>query len=97
MDSISDYYDVNIKYYRFKEIESLGKDWVFVKGSIADKALIDNLFTEYKPAIVVNLAAQAGVRYLITNLDVYIESNLIGFYNILEACRHHGVEHLHNC
>lgn len=94
VDSIADYYDVNIKHERLKEIESLGKDWVFVKGSIADKPLIDNLFVEYKPAVVVNLAAQAGVRYSITNPDAYIESNLIGFYNILEACRHHEVEHL---
>ena len=94
IDSITDYYDVNIKYERLREIESLNRDWVFVKGSIADKELIEKLFIEYHPAVVVNLAAQAGVRYSITNPDAYIESNLIGFYNILEACRHHEVEHL---
>ena len=94
IDSITDYYDVNIKYERLAEIEALGRDWTFVKGNIADKALIDKLFEEYKPAVVVNLAAQAGVRYSITNPDAYVESNLIGFYNILEACRHHEVEHL---
>ena len=94
IDSITDYYDVNIKYERLKEIESLQRDWVFIKGNIADKSVIDNLFDEYKPSVVVNLAAQAGVRYSITNPDAYIESNLIGFYNILEACRHHDVEHL---
>lgn len=94
IDSITDYYDVNIKYERLSEIESLNRDWVFVKGSIADKELIEKLFIEYHPAVVVNLAAQAGVRYSITNPDAYIESNLIGFYNILEACRHHEVEHL---
>ena len=87
IDSITDYYDVNIKYERLKEIENLGCDWSFVKGDIADKATIDNIFSEYKPAVVVNLAAQAGVRYSITNPDAYIQSNLIGFYNILEACR----------
>lgn len=94
IDSITDYYDVNIKFERLKEIEVLNRDWVFVKGSIADKDLIEKLFTEYHPAVVVNLAAQAGVRYSITNPDAYVESNLIGFYNILEACRHHEVEHL---
>lgn len=94
IDSITDYYDVNIKYERLKEIENLGCDWSFVKGDIADKATIDNVFSEYKPAVVVNLAAQAGVRYSITNPDAYIQSNLIGFYNILEACRHNEVEHL---
>ena len=94
IDSITDYYDVNIKYERLSEIEALGRDWTFVKGNIADKALIDQLFTDYRPAVVVNLAAQAGVRYSITNPDAYVESNLIGFYNILEACRHHEVEHL---
>ena len=94
IDSITDYYDVNIKYERLNEIESLNRDWVFVKGNIADKELIEKLFIEYRPAVVVNLAAQAGVRYSITNPDAYIESNLIGFYNILEACRHHEVEHL---
>ena len=94
IDSITDYYDVNLKYVRLKEIESLSKDWAFIKGSIADKTLIDKIFVENKIDVVVNLAAQAGVRYSITNPDSYIESNLIGFYNILEACRHHPVEHL---
>lgn len=94
IDSITDYYDVNIKYERLKEIEGLERDWVFIKGSISDKELVDKLFAEYHPAMVVNLAAQAGVRYSITNPDAYVESNLIGFYNLLEACRHHEVEHL---
>ena len=94
IDSITDYYDVNIKYERLKEIEGLKRDWVFIKGSIADKELVEKLFSEYHPAVVVNLAAQAGVRYSITNPDAYVESNLIGFYNLLEACRHHEVEHL---
>lgn len=94
IDSITDYYDVNIKYERLNEIEALGRNWTFVKGNIADKAIIESLFTEHHFTVVVNLAAQAGVRYSITNPDAYIESNLIGFYNILEACRHHEVEHL---
>ena len=94
LDSITDYYDVNIKYERLNEIEVFDKDWLFIKGNLADKALIDQIFQEYKPAVVVNLAAQAGVRYSITNPDSYIESNLIGFYNILEACRNNEVEHL---
>ena len=94
IDSITDYYDVRLKHERLKEIESLGKDWTFIQGSIADKDLIEQLFTDNKIDVVVNLAAQAGVRYSITNPDSYIESNLIGFYNILEACRHHPVEHL---
>lgn len=94
VDSITDYYDVNLKYERLKEIEALQKNWIFAKKSIADKDAIDQLFTEYTPNVIVNLAAQAGVRYSITNPDAYIESNLIGFYNILEACRHHEVEHL---
>lgn len=94
IDSITDYYDVNIKYERLKEIEGLKRDWVFIKGSIADKELVERIFTEYHPSVVVNLAAQAGVRYSITNPDAYVESNLIGFYNLLEACRHHEVEHL---
>lgn len=93
-DSITDYYDVNIKYERLKEIESLGRDWRFVKANLADKTVVDQLFAEEKFAVVVNLAAQAGVRYSITNPGAYIESNLIGFYNILEACRHNEVEHL---
>lgn len=94
IDSLTDYYDVNIKKERLSEIESLNRDWQFVHASIADKVAIERLFTENKFAVVVNLAAQAGVRYSITNPDAYIESNLIGFYNILEACRHHEVEHL---
>lgn len=101
IDNVSDYYDVNIKYERLKEIEDMLKDgrcgqqtWEFVKGNIADKVAIDKLFEEHQFSVVVNLAAQAGVRYSITNPDAYIESNLIGFYNILEACRHHEVEHL---
>ena len=94
IDSITDYYDVNIKYGRLREIEELGRDWTFVKGSIADRDLLEKVFTDHAPAVVVNLAAQAGVRYSITNPDSYVESNLIGFYNILEACRHHEVEHL---
>ena len=94
IDSITDYYDVRLKYGRLHEIENLSKNWIFIKGSIADKSLIEKVFTENKIDVVVNLAAQAGVRYSITNPDSYIESNLIGFYNILEACRHHTVEHL---
>ena len=94
IDSITDYYDIRLKHERLKELESLGKDWTFIQGSIADKDLIEQLFTDNKIDVVVNLAAQAGVRYSITNPDSYIESNLIGFYNILEACRHHPVEHL---
>ena len=98
IDSVTDYYDVNIKYARLEEIEAIaresGNKWSFVKASIADKGVIEALFDSHKFAVVVNLAAQAGVRYSITNPDSYIESNLIGFYNILEACRHHEVEHL---
>ena len=98
LDNVNDYYDVSIKEYRLKEIEAEEAKhkakWTFVKGNIADKALIEELFAQYKFDVVVNLAAQAGVRYSITNPDVYIESNLIGFYNILEACRNHPVEHL---
>ena len=94
IDSITDYYDVNIKYERLKEIESLDRDWIFVRASIADKDVVERIFSENKISVVVNLAAQAGVRYSITNPDAYVQSNLIGFYNILEACRHHEVEHL---
>ncbi len=98
IDNVNDYYDVSIKEYRLKKIEELASstesEWIFVRGNIADKALIDKLFSEYKFDVVVNLAAQAGVRYSITNPDVYIESNIIGFYNILEACRQSPVEHL---
>ena len=83
VDNLNDYYDVALKEYRLKEIESLKGDFKFIKGNIADRALIDSLFDTYKFNIVVNLAAQAGVRYSITNPDVYIESNMIGFYNIL--------------
>lgn len=105
LDSVNDYYDVRLKDYRLSRLEQLAKEhlestYTFVKGNIADKALIDRLFADYEFDVVVNLAAQAGVRYSITNPDAYIESNLIGFYNILEACRHSydggkkGVEHL---
>ncbi len=99
LDNMNDYYDVSIKEYRLAEIEKLaetrqGSKWTFIKGNLADKPLIEKIFTESTPQIVVNLAAQAGVRYSITNPDVYIESNLIGFYNILEACRNYPVEHL---
>lgn len=105
IDSLNDYYDVNIKYYRLHQIDELVSKqndckWSFIKGNIADKGLIDSVFKEFKPDIVVNLAAQAGVRYSIINPDAYIESNIIGFYNILEACRHSydngqdGVQHL---
>ena len=94
IDSMNDYYDVNLKKERLSRIEALGRDWTFIQDNIANKACIDRIFAEFKPSVVVNLAAQAGVRYSITNPDAYIESNLIGFYNILEACRHHAVEHL---
>ena len=94
IDSITDYYDVNIKYERLKEIELLNRDWTFVRASIADKDVVERIFSEDKISVVVNLAAQAGVRYSITNPDAYVQSNLIGFYNILEACRHYEVEHL---
>ena len=93
IDNMNDYYDVRLKEQRLEELQQYPL-FTFVKGNIADKQLIDNLFDQYKPQIVVNLAAQAGVRYSITNPDAYIEANLIGFYNILEACRHHEVEHL---
>ena len=105
LDSVNDYYDPAIKEYRLERLNSVASttednSWTFVRGNIADRALVDSLFAEYRFAIVVNLAAQAGVRYSITNPDAYIESNIIGFYNILEACRHSydngekGVEHL---
>ncbi len=93
LDNMNDYYDVKIKESRLAELEKF-KNFIFVKGNLADKETIQHIFEEYKPSIVVNLAAQAGVRYSITNPDVYIESNLIGFYNILEGCRHNKVEHL---
>lgn len=94
IDSITDYYDVRLKHERLAELATYGDRFIFVKDNIANKEAIDNLFAEYTPQVVVNLAAQAGVRYSITNPDAYIESNLIGFYNILEACRHNEVEHL---
>lgn len=105
IDSLNDYYDVNIKYYRLHQIDELISKqndckWSFIKGNIADKGLIASVFDEFRPEIVVNLAAQAGVRYSIINPDAYIESNIVGFYNILEACRHSydngqdGVQHL---
>lgn len=98
LDNLNDYYDVSLKEYRLKEIEKNCQfstvNYRFIKGNIADKQLVDRLFAEYHFDIVVNLAAQAGVRYSIENPDVYIESNVIGFYNILEACRHNPVEHL---
>ncbi len=94
LDNMNDYYDVSLKEYRLGEIEALGGDFTFVRGSIADRDLVEGLFEQYGFNVVVNLAAQAGVRYSITNPDVYMESNIIGFYNILQACRHHPVEHL---
>ena len=97
IDNMNDYYDVSLKEYRLKELEAAkpeGVNYQFIKGDIANKATIDGIFEQYKPAVVVNLAAQAGVRYSITNPDAYIQSNLIGFYNILEACRNYPVEHL---
>lgn len=100
IDNMNDYYDVRLKEYRLAEIEEISLDgigdtsWYFIKGDISNKATIDKIFEEYHPHIVVNLAAQAGVRYSITNPDAYIQSNIIGFYNILEACRHNDVEHL---
>ncbi|MBQ4392003.1 MAG: GDP-mannose 4,6-dehydratase [Prevotella sp.] len=97
IDNMNDYYDVALKDFRLNELNTSvpeGTTWKFVKGDIADKATIDGIFEAHKPQVVVNLAAQAGVRYSITNPDAYIQSNLIGFYNILEACRHWPVEHL---
>lgn len=93
IDNMNAYYDVTLKDFRLKELEQYS-NFTFVKGNIADKVLINELFEKYKPSIVVNLAAQAGVRYSITNPDAYIESNLVGFFNILEACRNYPVEHL---
>ncbi|MEH6992826.1 GDP-mannose 4,6-dehydratase [Neobacillus drentensis] len=93
IDNINDYYDVNLKFTRLKQLKTYDK-FSFIKGDISDKAILTNLFEEYKPNVVVNLAAQAGVRYSIENPDVYIQSNIIGFYNILEACRHYPVDHL---
>lgn len=99
IDNLNDYYDVSIKNWRLDQIQASaakhpGSAWTFVKGDIADRAAVDHIFAEWKPDVVVNLAAQAGVRYSITNPDAYIQSNLIGFYNILEACRHNPVAHL---
>ena len=99
LDNMSDYYDVSIKEYRLAQIDKMVKQkndsqWIFVKGSIADHSFLERIFQEYSFDLVVNLAAQAGVRYSITNPDAYIESNLVGFYNILEACRRHPVAHL---
>lgn len=93
LDNMNDYYDVRIKEARLAELQKF-EDYTFIKGNLADKALINSIFEQYHPNIVVNLGAQAGVRYSITNPDAYIESNMIGFYNILEACRHYPVEHL---
>ena len=93
LDSVNDYYDVSLKEYRL-DILNKYENFTFIKGNLADKQLINKIFEDYKPNVVVNLAAQAGVRYSIDHPDVYIESNLIGFYNILEACRHNPVEHL---
>lgn len=99
IDNMNDYYDISLKEYRLSEIEKDFSNkntckWHFIRGNIADKKLIEETFLKYKPSVVVNLAAQAGVRYSITNPDVYIEANILGFYNILEACRHNSVEHL---
>ena len=94
IDSITEYYDVRLKYERLQELSAYGDRFVFIKDNIAKKEIVESIFTDHHPQVVVNLAAQAGVRYSITNPDAYIESNLIGFYNILEACRHNGVEHL---
>ena len=93
LDNMNDYYDVRIKEARLAELQKF-EDYTFIKVNLADKALINSIFEQYHPNIVVNLGAQAGVRYSITNPDAYIESNMIGFYNILEACRHYPVEHL---
>ena len=94
MDSITDYYDIRLKQERLNELATYGDRFLFVKDSIANKQAVEDIFVKYQPQVVVNLAAQAGVRYSITNPNAYIESNLVGFYNVLEACRHHGVEHL---
>lgn len=93
IDSMTDYYDVNIKKERLSQIQNLNNDWIFIEESIASCDAVEYIFSTYKPAIVVNLAAQAGVRYSIINPYAYIQSNMIGFYNLLEACRHHEVEH----
>ena len=94
LDNLNDYYDVKLKEYRLNELKKYEGRFIFVQGNLADKKIVENIFEQYKPSIVVNLAAQAGVRYSITNPDAYVEANLIGFYNILECCRHYPVEHL---
>lgn len=99
IDNLNDYYDVSIKYWRLEQVRACAErhpesNWNFIKCDISDRDAMDSIFTQYHPNIVVNLAAQAGVRYSITNPDAYIQSNIIGFYNILEACRHHPVAHL---
>lgn len=95
LDNMNDYYDVNIKNYRLEQLSEVGGDWTFIKGNLSDKQTINGIFSQYHPNVVVNLGAQAGVRYSITNPDAYIKSNMIGFYNILEACRNEeALEHL---
>ena len=95
LDNMNDYYDVNIKNYRLEQLSEVGGDWTFIKGDLSDKQTINGIFSQYHPNVVVNLGAQAGVRYSITNPDAYIKSNMIGFYNILEACRNEeALEHL---
>ena len=94
IDSLTDYYDIGLKRTRLREIELLNRKWTFIGASIADRDALEKAFTLFSPSVVVNLAAQAGVRHSITNPDVYIETNIVGFYNVLEACRRHGVEHL---
>ncbi len=94
LDNMNNYYDVSLKEERIRDINCRKKAFIFIKGDLSDRELVNSIFDNYKPDIVVNLAAQAGVRYSISNPDVYINSNIIGFYNILEACRHHPVEHL---
>lgn len=99
LDNLNDYYDTSLKEYRLTELRRLAAEhpessWTFIRGDLADKALVDSIFAEYRPSVAVNLAAQAGVRYSIDHPDVYIESNIVGFYNVLEACRRHPVEHL---
>lgn len=94
LDNMNNYYDVSLKEERIRGINTINREFIFIRGDLSDRGLINSIFETYKPDIVVNLAAQAGVRYSITNPDAYINSNIIGFYNILEACRHHPVEHL---
>ena len=94
LDNMNNYYDVSLKEERIRDINTINREFIFIRGDLSDRELVNSIFEMYKPDIVVNLAAQAGVRYSITNPDAYINSNIIGFYNILEACRHHPVEHL---